>query len=193
MCGLLDGLEATEIPSASEAGYPLETRLRNGTRVVVDAAFLMPRLQQAVSRWDDSVRAHLVLCAGPFAGLRSAVPLVLPFEAGASQLRRRGVRSLEIAVPFRAQASPAVRKWEAAGFRCRAHDLGAKPRSVPVADWVQGCAGGADADAFVFDYVGLPSGVFDAAAAALDIPVFDLGRVATDTLAEVLGEVPGIE
>jgi hypothetical protein len=161
--------------------------------VVVDAAFLMPRLQEAVSRWDDNVRAHLLLCAGPFAGVSSTAPLILPFDVGASELARRGFRSLEIAVPFHAQADPAVRKWEAAGFSCRAHDLGAKPDSVPVSDWVKECMGGADADALVFDYVGLPSGISDAAAAAVGLPVFDLGRLAMDALAEVLGKARGIE
>ena len=188
--GLLDGLAASQLghpwtPDRGEA-YPLETRLRNGDRVVVDAGFLRPRLQQAILEADASVQAHLVLCAGPFPDLTSQAPLIVPFDVGAAELSRRGLRTLEIGVPFAAQAAPAARKWEDAGFRVRVHDLGAKPQAVPVGTWARTVAGASDADAWVFDYVGLPPEMTGAVAASLEIPVFDLGSMALDALSRVL-------
>ncbi len=38
------------------------------------------------------------------------------------------------------------------------------------------------ADARVFDYVGSPATILDEVAAEIDIPVFDLGRLALDSL-----------
>ena len=38
--GALDGLERADIPPCPARGYPLETKLRDGSRVVVDAAFV---------------------------------------------------------------------------------------------------------------------------------------------------------
>ena len=194
--GLLDGLAAAEIPAASGHGYPLETRLADGTRVVVDAEFLRPRLKRALEGCDGPdgpdgpVDAHLVLCAGPFPRLASAAPVILPFETGAKELARDGRRSLEIVVPFAAQAEPAQLKWEAAGFTCRVHDLGSDVGSPSharaVSRWLRERRVAPDADAWVFDYVGLPSDVLDAADAAVDLPVFDLGRVGLDALTEVI-------
>ena len=42
--GALDDLEADDLPDADGAAYPLVTRLRDGTRVTVDEAFLSPLL-----------------------------------------------------------------------------------------------------------------------------------------------------
>ena len=186
LSGILDGLAEAHIPSGSKAEYPLEARLRSGNRVVVDAAFLAPRLQRAVSRFDEDVRAHLVLCAGPFPGLTSQAPVILPFESGAVELARRRLASLEIVVPFGAQVAPAANKWQASGFGCRVHDMGQKPELLTVAEWLRERLSGTDADALVFDYVGIPPEILDTTSASLNLPVFDLGRLAMDALEHVL-------
>lgn len=184
--GALDGLTADQLPACGADGYPLETRLRDGTRVVVDAAFLEPRLQDAIAECDDGVAAHLVLCAGPFPGLTSRGALVRPFDVAVTELAGRGFRSLEVVVPFAAQASPSVRKWEAAGFSGRTHVLGEMPSDRSVAHWLPDRLADTRADALVLDYVGLPAAILAEVGAAIDIPVFDLGHLAMNALARTL-------
>ena len=184
--GALDALSEDQIPAGPSHGYPLETRLRDGTRVVVDAAFLEPSLQQAVSELDHRVAVHLILCAGSFPGLTARGPLIQPFDVAVTELADRGFGSLEVVVPFAAQAGPSVRKWEAAGFICREHVLEQQPARLSVARWVRGRLGATSADALVFDYVGFPAVLLDEVAAEIDIPVFDLGRLAMDALARTL-------
>jgi len=199
--GALDGLTAEELaaaahepagrelakadaPTARTTPYPLETRLRNGTRIVVDAAFLEPLLQESISARDVHVTAHLVLCAGPFPNLTGEAPLLRPFELAAANFARQEFETLHGVVPFAAQARPAARKWERAGFSCRTLALDAKPDDVSVARWLAPRV--ADADALVFDYVGFASRILDEVAAEVSVPVFDLGHLALDALEQML-------
>ncbi len=168
--------------------YPLETRLRDGHRVVVDGTQLEPLIQVMIDRCDERVAAHLVLCAGPFPGLASRSELLRPFDVGVTRLASDDLRSLELAVPFTAQAPAAVRKWEAAGFSCRVHLLDERPEGESVATWLSGRTG--DADALVFDYVGFPSTILAAVAGEIAMPVFDLGHLAFDALELILNR-PG--
>ena len=185
--GALDGLERADIPACSQRGYPLETNLRDGRRVVVDAAFVAPLIQRAVAELEPRVAAHLILCAGPFPGLVATAPLIRPFDAAVAHLRGRRFRHLEVVVPFADQAAPAVSKWGAAGFGCRAHVFAERPRHRTATAWVSGLVRQSRAQALVFDYVGLPGDIVDEVAAALELPVFDLGRLALDALEETLG------
>ncbi|MCB0157369.1 MAG: AroM family protein, partial [Caldilineaceae bacterium] len=74
--GALDGLAAAAIPLAAGA-FPLTTRLADGGTVVVDEAFLLPRMQAAVHRLEEAgVAAILLMCAGTFGPVTSRVPLV---------------------------------------------------------------------------------------------------------------------
>ena len=184
--GALDDLGQDQVPACAPGGYPLETRLRGGTRVVVDAAFLEPRLQEAVTKWDDRVSAHLVFCAGYFPSLRARKTLIQPFDVAVSHFAACGLRSLEVVVPFAAQATSSVRKWEAAGFSCRAHVLGKNSMSGCVEGWLPQSVGETNADALVIDYVGFPVTALKQAQTELDIPVFDLGYLAIDSLERCL-------
>jgi hypothetical protein len=192
--GALDPVPVDEIPTCAPGGYPLETRLRDGTRVVVDAGFVEPLLQRAVEEGAEEVAAHLVLCAGPFPGLtapdtasRPGAPVVKPFEVAVEWFRHHGYRRLEILVPFEDQADPASRKWTSAGFVCRAHVLGRRPAAKAIAPWVESLVRGGDADAIVFDYVGFPPEEVRGVAARVETPVVDLGLLAIDALEEILG------
>jgi hypothetical protein len=197
--GALDGLEREEIPACPPRGYPLETRLRDGTRVVVDAAFVEPLLQQAVDELDGEVSAHLILCAGPFPRLAAPrpprgaptvpTPLILPFAAAVDRLTGAGHRRLDVVVPFAAQAAPAVEKWGAADFACRAHVFAEKPRHLTVPEWLSGLVSRSRARALVFDYVGFPAAILDEVGAGMGIPVFDVGRLAMDALEETLSRL----
>ena len=180
--GALDDLNQDQVPVCGPGGYPLETRLRDGTRVVVDAAFLGQRLQEAITKWDDRVSAHLVLCAGPFPYLRARRMLIQPFDCAVSHFAACGLRSLEVVVPFAAQVTSSVRKWEAAGFSCRAHVLPDRSASRFVERWLPENVGETSADALVIDYVGLPATTLKKAQTEIDIPVFDLGHLAIDAL-----------
>ena len=194
--GALDGMERDEIPAWPLRGYPLETHLSDGTRVVVAATFVEPLLQQAVDELDARVCAHLVLCAGRFWSLAvpdpplgsptAPTPLIQPFHVAAAELKRRGHHRLDIVVPFADQAPPAMDKWAAADFACRAHVFAEKPRHRTISQWLSGLVSRTRAQALVFDYVGFPAAMFEEVRAEIDIPVFDLGRLALDALEETL-------
>jgi hypothetical protein len=182
--GVLDGLGIEDLPVFEGDGYPLETRMRDGTRVVLGAPFLEPRLQSAITALDPYVVAHLVLCAGPFPHLSAERPLVRPFEAGVRALRDRSCASLDVMVPFQAQTAPASEKWHTAGFTCRTHLLGkADEHSVERALELLRETGG---DAMLIDYVGFPAEPLEALRAAGDLPVLDLGRLAVAEMARIL-------
>jgi protein AroM len=184
--GALDDLNQDQVPACGPDGYPLETRLRDGTRVVVDAAFLEPRLQEAVTKWDDRVSAHLVLCAGSFPRLSAQKTLIKPFDVAVTHFAASFIERIEVLVPFGAQATSSVRKWEAAGFSCRAHVLG-KSSTSGFAEWrLPETVGETNADAMVIDYVGFPATALKQAQTEIDIPVFDLGYFAIDSLERCL-------
>lgn len=192
--GALDPVSIGDIESCDACDYPLETRLRDGTRVVVDASTIEAHLQRALDSFSGSAAAHLILCAGPFPSLVAPAgagshqtPLIRPFEGAVPVLRSRGFRRLAILVPFEAQGQPAARKWTIAGFEpACVHALSDKPSATSIPEWVSAWASGADADAVVFDYVGFPTDVLDDVAAATGLPVIDLGRLALEGLAEML-------
>lgn len=199
--GALDGLARGDVPACGRQGYPIETKLRDGTRVVVDAEFVEPLLQTAVNALDARVLAHLVLCAGPFPRLTAPAALagspwgssrlLRPFDVAVAHLAARGLRQLDVVVPFVAQSAPSLHKWASAGFGCRSHVLEERPRYQSVGDWLAGLVGGSRAQALVFDYVGMRPDTLDEVIHRLDCPVFELGRLALDALQENLGAVGG--
>ena len=150
------------------------------------AGFLESRIQAAIEGLDGEVAAHLVLCAGPFPGLNARMPLILPFDAALSELEQRGLRTLEVVVPFEEQASPSARRWRASGHPCRTHAMDSKPATQPVASWLKDRCEGQRADAIVFDYVGFPPGVLTDVSTELALPVLDLGHVAIAALRRIL-------
>ena len=185
MRGALDDLTRDQVPACDPDGYPLETRLRDGTPIVADAAFLEPHLQDAIADLDSRVSAHLVLCAGTFPSLTARKPLIQPVEVAVAELSARGLESLEVMVPFGAQAVPSARKWEAAGFSCRIHVFG-ESGGRPLTRWLADRLGKTSADALVFDYVGSPAEVLESVGPEIEIPVFALGRLAIDALERTL-------
>ena len=188
--GALDGLTAEEIPACPGDGYPLETRLRDGRRVVVDAAWLGPRIQASISDGDSPATVHFVLCAGFFARLRSMGRVIQPCEVAAEHLAQAGIGSIEVVVPFAAQACPALEKWGMAGFSCQAHVLAdATTRPTHLATHLANTT----AQAIVFDYVGLPDAIFREVAAVAKVPVFDVGRLGLDALVQELEKGGGTE
>ena len=196
LVGVLDGMAGEQIPACPPRCYPLETRLADGARVVVDAAFVEPLLQRAIDDLDEEVCAHLVLCAGHFPHLEappgpggassSPRPTLVPFAVAARKLREHGLRRLDVMVPFSEQAGPALDKWADWGFACRAHVFAEKPRHRTADQWLSRLVGLTRAQALVFDYVGFPTALRGEVAAELDVPVYDLGQLALDALEEIL-------
>ena len=190
--GALDDIEPSDVAKCESEDYPLETRMRDGERIVVGASFLSPLLQRAIDR-TTGVAAHLVLCAGPFDGLvapksplGSPPPLIRPFETGVAEFERRGFGDLEVLVPFAAQVGPAKAKWVTRGFTCRVQAFSEKPSDRSLPGWAEDLVGGSGAEALVFDYVGFPSDALRDVAARINVPVFDLGYLAMDGLDEIL-------
>lgn len=194
--GALDDLRPDEIAPLEDGGYPLETRLRDGSRVVVDAGFVGPLLQTGINRHDDGARAHLILCAGPFPDLATpatpsgqATPLIRPFEVAAQKLVADGYRRLDVLVPFARQATPAQEKWAGAGFSCRVHVAAERPNERTLSKWAADVLSEGDAEAFVLDYVGFPVATLGEVEAGTQVPAFDLGHLAFLALEEVLDAV----
>ncbi len=194
--GALDDVPLGEIAPCAVDGYPLETRLRDGSRVVVDAEFVAVRLQRAIDSHDADASAHLVLCAGPFPTLVAPTkpsgrrtPVIRPFDVAAEEFAHRGYGRLDVMVPFAAQAAPARQKWTDAGFTCRVHVLDGRPAELGLLEWVSGLVRDGGAQVVVFDYVGFSPAALDEVAVRLHLPVVDLGHLAMDTLERHLGAI----
>jgi protein AroM len=174
--GALDALSSSDLLERPGA-YPLTTRLRDGTRVTVDEAFLTPLVQIAVDAVEArGVAVTLLLCAGGFAEVRSRGPLVRPFEAAVAELQALGAWRIGVIVPIAGQALPADGKWRSAGFEPTL--LVGDPASID---------GPAGIDVLVLDFVGHPSAVVEALRARLAIPVVDLGAAGAAAAAAHFG------
>jgi protein AroM len=173
--GALDDVDTDRLPLPRKGGYPLTTRLRDGTPVTVDEAVLEPLVQAAVGRVEvDGVEAILLLCAGGFDGLISAVPIVRPFDAAVEALRAVPARRIAVVVPVEAQVSPSMAKWRAVDFEV-----------VVVAGALEGIDPdrlGA-VDAIVLDYVGHPASDVAALRARTTTPIVDLGEAGAVAMA----------
>jgi protein AroM len=170
--GALDDLAATDLPVAGAS--PLTTRLRDGRPVVVDEAFLAPRVQAAIDRAEAAgASVTLLLCAGGFADLRAKGVLVRPFQAAVEALRGLGARRVGVVVPITGQAVPADRKWRAAGFEPLV-------RVGPPAS----ADGWTGIDAVVLDFVGHPPEEAATLRGRLAVPVVDLGEAGAAAAAD---------
>ena len=105
--GAMDGVQPEGIAPLAIGGHPLETLLRDGNRVILDAGFVAPLLQDAIEAHDADASAHLILCAGPFPELAAPAtpsghrtPLIRPFHVGVAEFRKRGHHRLDLMVPF---------------------------------------------------------------------------------------------
>lgn len=161
-------------PDPQFAGYPLTTRLRDGTPVMLDEEELAPFVQAAIDRGEEAGAVlTLLLCAGGFPGATAQGPLVRPFDAAVEQLRSIGARRLAVVVPFEGQARAAHAKFLGMGF-APITIVGDPPNLDPSS---------IVADAIVLDYVGHPSASVDALRRRVRIPVLDLGECGAATAA----------
>lgn len=188
--GALDALEAGDLPDASGGSYPLVTRLRDGTQVTVDEAFLSPLLQEAIEALErEGVMALLLLCAGPFPMLTSTRPLIRPFQLAAGMLRSVGRARVGIVVPTDDQRVPSERKWTEAGLKPVVWSIAEKPAVLSLERWLAARASEhTDLSVLVFDYVGYPLDAVQRVQTQVGLPVMDLGHLAVAALeAMILG------
>lgn len=188
--GALDDVAAADLPLPGAGDYPLTTRLRDGSTVTLDEAWLTERVQAAVRRAEaDGAAIVVLLCAGGFDSVAADVPFVRPSEAGAAELERLGAEGLLVVVPSADQLAPATRKWEEAGFVVEA-SVARLPDDVPA---LAELAETTQPDAVVLDYVGHPASVVldveDALEARTDAYLVDLGRAAAQRTAALVDEL----
>lgn len=190
--GALDELTLEEITSAPPGAYPLTTRLRDGSLVVVDEEFLAPRLQQAVERLEAAgVSATYLACAGPFAQVQGSQPLIKPFWLASAMLRAIGIQRIGVVVPTESQRDAATAKWNAAGFTAAGWTLPGEVANAAEEDLFLNVLGQigetAGIECIVLDYVGHPLGYVKRVQAATRQPVLDLGHLAISSLASIIG------
>lgn len=196
--GALDGLSEGTLPPDRDGGYPLTTRLADGTRVTLDETTLAPLVTGALGRLEAAgVAATLLLCAGPFDGLRGARPVVRPFAVAVERLRASGTRRIGVLVPVEGQVAPAERKCRAAGLDpivlvgALAELADSAAAAADLARRLAAAAGattdGASTppDALLLDYVGHDEVLVERLAGRLSIPLLDLGGLGADALASV--------
>ncbi len=190
--GALDGMVAAQIRFASaETGYPLSTRLVDGTLVMVEEGYIAGKLQGAVARLEaQGVCAIILLCAGTFATLHSHVPLIKPFGVGQQMLDALGYRNVGFITPVAGQEPPIAARWEAAGFRPNVWHANLNHQDAAFNSQLQKQIDAHSLDCIVLDYVGLAATVVKQLKAASPIPIVDLGDLAIQFLAGLITHPP---
>lgn len=113
--GLLDSLSNREIEKLAPAAgdFPLVTRLRDGSSVVLAKEKLIPLLQTAVQELETRCEAILLLCSGQFPEIPSPAPVLYPSRLLEHFVRALAPRSATVLVPHPGQVEPARQHWEA--------------------------------------------------------------------------------
>lgn len=188
--GALDGLTTAAIPPMGErieSIYPLTTRLRDGALVVVEEAFLLPRLQQALDYLEnEGAVASILLCAGSFTHLQGARPLFKPFAVGSLLLRALGLSSLGLIAPIVGQVAPIQRRWQAAGFTATVWTADINQQDQTFQRQLAAQIKRSDLQCIVLDYVGHPAQSVAQLQRHCPLPVIDLGRLAMSALGAAL-------
>lgn len=185
--GALDTLSTAQIPPINEGVYPLTTRLHDGTVVMVEESFLLPRLQQALAYLETKgVAASILLCAGTFAGLQGARPLFKPFAVGRNVLRALGLKSLGLIAPIQEQVAPIRHRWQAAGFAPTVWTADINSQDQAFKQQLAAQITANHLECIVLDYVGHPTQSVIQLQQNTVLPVIDLGQLAMSSLAATL-------
>ena len=183
--GALDGLSASQIPPIAESVYPLTTRLRNGSLVMVEETFLLPRLHQALAHLEaKGVVASILLCAGTFEGLEGRRPFFKPFTVACDLIQAHGLNSLGLIAPIKEQETPIRRRWQAAGFTPTVWTADIGKQDNQFKQHLAAQIEANDLECIVLDYVGHPAHFITQLQQNTPLPVFDLGQLAMEALAK---------
>ncbi|MCP5094481.1 MAG: AroM family protein [Chloroflexi bacterium] len=185
--GALDNLGATDLPAVNKSTYPLSTQLRDGTLVMIEEAFLVARLQQALDRLEaQDVTATILLCAGTFKRLQGIRPLFKPFTAGLNILNVLGMRRIGLITPIKEQEKPIQKRWQTAGFDAFVWTAVLTQQNQTFNDHLNQQIKTHNLDCILLDYVGHPAGVVEALQETAVIPIIDLGQLAMAALVSSL-------
>jgi protein AroM len=188
--GALDGLGPEEIARLAPGPDDdvLVTRLTDGHSVFVAKRYITPRVQRQLEALEaEGVDMTVLLCTGPFDGLRAARPLVEPDKVLLGVLR--GVRfagRLGVLTPSERHVAQTEERWRRCGFDPVVVPMSPyeTPRSVAaVADRFR--AGGAGF--LVLDCIGFRRPLREALQAGVGIPAVVANLLVARVVAEMLG------
>lgn len=113
--GALDHLSKAEIEDLAprDDEFPLVTKLRDGSAVVIGKERLTPLIGAAVRDVSTRCDTILVLCAGRFPSFESRVPVLYPSRLFEHFLRGIGPEAATVLVPHEGQCEPAKRHFGA--------------------------------------------------------------------------------
>ncbi len=117
--GALDELDAGQIAQLAPAGsdFPLITRLRDGSTVVVGKSRVLPLLQERLDQLAArGARLFAILCTGRFPAFRAPGPVLFPERVIAGTVEALGVRRLGLLPALPGQAAEVHQRWARAGF-----------------------------------------------------------------------------
>lgn len=185
--GALDGLTSASLPAIHDATYPLTTRMRDGSLVMIEEAFLATRLQQALNELEATgVMATILLCAGTFAGLKGVCPLFKPFVVGRSVLNSLGLKRIGLIAPIKEQEIPIRQRWQAAGFQPTVWTADLAQQDKTFTQQLHEQIEANQLQCIVLDYVGHPASQVADLRKKIVIPLIDLGELVIATLSGVL-------
>ena len=182
--GALDGLIINELPNARGVDYPLVTRMRDSSLVMVSENFVAPKLQNALDKLEAvGVVANILMCAGTFADLNGTRPLFKPFNIGQGILRALGIQSIGLIAPVPEQEAPIQQRWEKAGFSTTVWTADINDQDEKFHLQISNQIQKHNLNGIVLDYFGHPVDLVKELQNSVDIPIFDLGYLAITTLA----------
>lgn len=185
--GALDGLSKRSLPAIHNATYPLTTRMRDGSLVMIEEAFLATRLQQALNELEATgVTATILLCAGTFAELKGKYPLFKPFVVGRSVLHSLGLNRIGLIAPIKEQEAPIRQRWQAAGFQPTVWTADLAQQDNTFSQQLHEQIEANQLQCIVLDYVGHPVSQVADLRKKIVIPLIDLGELVINALSGVL-------
>ncbi|UCC53149.1 MAG: AroM family protein [Anaerolineaceae bacterium] len=185
--GAMDGLAATSISPITSGTYPLSTRLQDGTAVMVEEAYLAPKLQQALDLLESKgAVSTLLLCAGTFADLHGTRPLFKPFDICCDVLQTLGIKSVGLITPIKEQELPIRLRWQAAGFQPTVWTADLTLQDSLFIQQLQSQIETHRLEGIILDYVGHRASIVNQLQEASSIPVIDTGQLAMRILTSAL-------
>ncbi len=185
--GALDGLEKSSLPPIQDETYPLTTRMRDGSLVMIEESFLAAKLQQALDQLEgQSVTATILLCAGTFTDLKGTRPLFKPFSIGRDVLNALGFNKIGLIAPIKEQEAPIRRRWLTAGFQPTVWTAVLTQQDKLFVQQLNEQIKINHLECIVLDYVGHPESLVTQLRETAVVPLLDLGQLAIAALSSVL-------
>lgn len=185
--GALDDLGKSSLPPIEEGTYPLTTRMRDGSFVIIEEAFLATKLQQALDQLEgQGVAATILLCAGTFADLKGTRPLFKPFSIGRDVLNALGFSKIGLIAPIKEQEAPIRRRWLTANFQPTVWTADLTQQDKRFVQQLTEQIKINHLECVVLDYVGHPESLVTQLRKTAVIPVIDLGELAIAAISSVV-------